>query len=165
MPVNLAPHRMGANPPRNAFTTKSATPRAMCRLRLACVHNDSLAGRWLMDSVRVDRWLCAARIFKSRTQASAACVEGHVQVNGAAVKASHLVRIDDEIHAEAPRGTVMLDVKVLSDKRLSGALARELYHDRSPPPPPRDELFPRRPMGAGRPTKQERRAVRKVRGR
>jgi ribosome-associated heat shock protein Hsp15 len=118
-----------------------------------------------MDSVRIDRWLCAARIFKSRTQASAACAGGQVNVNGAVVKASHVVRVDDEIQAEAPRGTVIVDVKMLSDKRLSAALARELYHDRSPPPPPRDELFPMRPAGAGRPTKQERRAVRRVRGR
>ncbi len=136
----------------------------MCRLRPECARNDG-GGTLLMDSIRVDRWLCAARIFKSRTQASSACAEGQVQVNGVSVKASHVLRIDDEVHAEAPRGTVVLDVKMLSDKRLSAALARELYHDRSPPPPPRDELFPMRSAGAGRPTKQERRAVRRVRGR
>jgi ribosome-associated heat shock protein Hsp15 len=118
-----------------------------------------------LESVRIDRWLCAARIFKSRTQASDACSEGLVKVNGVVVKASHLVKIADEIGAEAPRGTVVLDVKVLSDKRLSPALARELYADRSPPPPPRDELFPAREAGAGRPTKRDRRAVRRVRGR
>jgi len=118
-----------------------------------------------VDSVRVDRWLCAARIFKSRTQSGAACAGGHVRVNGAVVKASHLVKIDDEIGAEAPRGVVVLDVKGLSDKRLSPALARELYNDRSPPPPPRDELFPMRESGAGRPTKRDRRAVERIRGR
>jgi ribosome-associated heat shock protein Hsp15 len=118
-----------------------------------------------VDSVRIDRWLCAARIFKSRTQATAACTDGMVRVNGVVVKASHLVKVADEIGAEAPRGTVVLDVKVLSDRRLSAALARELYHDRSPPPPPRDELFPRREAGAGRPTKRDRRAVQRVRGR
>ena len=97
--------------------------------------------------------------------ASAACADGVVRVNGAVVKASHLVRVADEIGAEAPRGIVVLDVKALSDKRLSPALARELYHDRSPPPPPKDELFPMRDSGAGRPTKRDRRAVRRVRGR
>ena len=85
-----------------------------------------------MDSVRIDRWLSAARIFKSRSQASAACTDGLVTVNGAVVKASHMVKVADEIGAEAPRGTVVLDVKILSDKRLSPALARELYDDRSP---------------------------------
>ena len=118
-----------------------------------------------MESVRIDRWLCAARIFKSRTQASAACTDGLVKVNGVVVKASHLVKIADEIGAEAPRGTVLLDVKLLSDKRFSSLLVRELYVDRSPPPPPKDELFPMRDAGAGRPTKRDRRAVRRVRGR
>jgi ribosome-associated heat shock protein Hsp15 len=118
-----------------------------------------------VDSVRIDRWLCAARIFKSRTQAASACTEGSVRVNGVAVKASHMVKIADEIGAHAPRGVVVLDVKALSDKRLSSALARELYNDRSPPPPPKDELFPPRDAGAGRPTKRDRRAVAKVRGR
>ena len=118
-----------------------------------------------MESVRVDRWLCAARIFKSRTQASTACADGLVRVNRIVVKASHMVKIADEIDAEAPRGRVVLDIKVLSDKRLSPALARELYNDRSPPPPPKDELFPMRDAGAGRPTKRDRRAVRRVRGR
>jgi len=118
-----------------------------------------------VDSVRIDRWLCAARIFKSRTQATAACVAGCVRVNGAVVKASHMVKVTDEIGAEAPRGAVIVDVKVLSDKRLAPARARELYHDRSPPPPPRDELFPAREAGAGRPTKRDRRAVQRLRGR
>ena len=118
-----------------------------------------------MDSVRVDRWLCAARIFKSRTQSAAACTGGVVRVNGAVVKASHLVRIGDEVAAEAPRGIVVLDVKGLSDKRLSPALARELYQDRSPPPPAREELFPMREAGAGRPTKRDRREVERIRGR
>jgi ribosome-associated heat shock protein Hsp15 len=118
-----------------------------------------------VESLRVDRWLCAARLFKSRTQAASACAEGSVRVNGAVAKASYLVKVDDEVAAEAPRGTIVVDVKGLADKRLSAALARELYNDRSPPPPPKDELFPIREAGAGRPTKRERRAVARVRGR
>ncbi len=118
-----------------------------------------------MESVRVDRWLSAARLFPSRSQATTACSDGQVRVNGNVAKASHPVKVGDEIEAEAPRGTVVLDVKLLAEKRLSPALARELYHDRSPPPPPREELFPRREMGAGRPTKRDRRDVQRVRGR
>jgi ribosome-associated heat shock protein Hsp15 len=118
-----------------------------------------------VDSLRIDRWLCAARIFKSRTLASAACADGSVRVNGVVVKASHAVKVGDEIGAEAPRGIVVLDVKALSDRRLSASLARELYNDRSPPPPPREELFPSREAGAGRPTKRDRRAMSRVRGR
>jgi ribosome-associated heat shock protein Hsp15 len=118
-----------------------------------------------MELVRLDRWLSAARIFKSRTQATAACLDGEVRVNGAPAKPSHLLRIGDEITAVAPRGIVVLDVQALSDRRLSPVLARELYVDRSPPPPPKGEVFPLRERGAGRPTKVERRAVERYRGR
>jgi len=118
-----------------------------------------------VDSVRIDRWLSAARIFPSRTQATRACEDGHVRVNGAPSKASHPVKVGDEVSGSAPRGEIVLDVKKLGEKRLSPPLARELYDDRSPPPPPRDELMPSREMGAGRPTKRERRDVERYRGR
>jgi ribosome-associated heat shock protein Hsp15 len=118
-----------------------------------------------VDTVRIDRWLCASRLFQSRTQATRACDEGRVRVNGATVKASHVVRIGDEISGVAPRGPIVVDVKKLGDKRLSPPLARELYDDRSPPPPPRDDLLLGREPGAGRPTKRERREVERFRGR
>lgn len=117
-----------------------------------------------MDTVRIDKWLSASRIFQSRTQATRACDAGHVRVNGAAVKASHAVKVGDEISGTAPRGIVVVDVKKLGDKRLSPPLARELYDDRSPPPPPRDEILLGRERGAGRPTKREGRAVQRLRG-
>ena len=116
-----------------------------------------------MDSVRIDRWLSAARIYASRSQATDACVAGHVTLNGAIVRASHVVRIGDELSAHAPRGLVILKVVKLADKRLGPPLARELYEDHSPPPPPREERFPMRERGAGRPTKQERRRMERVR--
>lgn len=118
-----------------------------------------------MESVRLDRWLSAARIFKSRTQATAACDEGDVRVNGLQAKPSLALKVGDEVSAEAPRGLVVLDVRALEGRRLSAALARELYVDRSPPPPPKGEVFPLRERGAGRPTKVERRAVERFRGR
>jgi len=97
------------------------------------------------ESVRVDRWLCAARIFASRSQANAACDGGKISINGTKVKASHAVRVGDEVSGRAPRGNIVLDVLVLAEKRLSPTMARELYRDRSPPPLPRDEPFwPRR---------------------
>jgi ribosome-associated heat shock protein Hsp15 len=118
-----------------------------------------------VNTVRIDRWLSASRLFQSRTQATRACDEGRVRVNGATVKASHVVRIGDEISGVAPRGPIVVDVKKLGDKRLSPPLARELYEDRSPPPPPRDELFLGRDRGTGRPTKRDRRDVERFRGR
>lgn len=118
-----------------------------------------------MDSVRVDRWLCAARIFKSRTTAQDACTGGHVKVNERAAKASQLLRPGDRIEAAAPRGKVVLVVLALSDKRLSPPQARELYEDHSPPPEPREPLVATRERGAGRPTKAERRKTDRLRWR
>jgi ribosome-associated heat shock protein Hsp15 len=93
----------------------------------------------MADSVRVDRWLCAARLFISRTQAHAACDANRISINGVKVKASHVVRVGDEVSGKAPRGPMVVDVLALAEKRLSPSLARELYRDRSPPPPPPSE--------------------------
>jgi ribosome-associated heat shock protein Hsp15 len=116
-----------------------------------------------MDAVRIDRWLSAARIYASRSQATDACVAGQVTLNGTAVRASHMVRMGDELSAHAPRGLVILKIMKLAEKRLGPPLARELYEDHSPPPPPREELCPMRDRGAGRPTKQERRRMDRMR--
>ena len=118
-----------------------------------------------VSSVRIDQWLSATRLFKSRTLARDACVGGHVKLNGVSVKPSHPVAIGDEVRAAAPRGPVVVKVLGLSEKRLSPPLARSLYEDHSPPPPPRDEWAPRRDRGAGRPTKSDRRALARLRGR
>ncbi len=117
-----------------------------------------------VDTVRIDQWLCASRMFKSRTQAAHACDAGDVRVNGGLVRPSGLVRVGDEIRAKAPRGDIVLGVKSLATKRLSPPLARELYDDRTPPPPPETPAFAERDRGAGRPTKRERREMLWVRG-
>jgi ribosome-associated heat shock protein Hsp15 len=118
-----------------------------------------------MDQVRVDRWLCAARIFKSRTLAHDACEAGQVEVNGAEARASRAVRVGDELQAHCPRGLVILKVLGLADKRLGAELARALYEDHSPPPPPKEEPVFTRERGAGRPTKADRRALDRLRER
>lgn len=117
-----------------------------------------------MEPVRIDQFLTAARIFKSRTAAREACDGGHVKINDATVKASHDVRVGDEVRTTAPRGLVIVKVLVLASKRLSASLARALYEDHSPPPPPREERMPSRERGAGRPTKADRRALQRMRG-
>ncbi len=117
-----------------------------------------------MDAVRIDQWLVAARIFKSRTAARDACAAGHVKIDGDSIKPSHCVRVGSEVRATAPRGLVVVKILALADKRLSPPLARALYEDHSPPPPPREEWAPRRDRGAGRPTKADRRAMRRLRG-
>lgn len=76
-----------------------------------------------------------------------------------------MVKIGDEVRAFAPRGIVVLVVKGLAEKRLSAALAQLLYDDNSPPPPPKEERLAVRERGAGRPTKADRRALSRLRGR
>ena len=113
--------------------------------------------------VRVDRWLCAARLYKSRSMAQRACAGGHVKLNGVSVRASHVVRVGDWVEAVAPRGRIKVEVVGLEEKRQSPGRARELYEDHSPPPTP-DEPVVFRPRGAGRPTKADRRSMQRLRG-
>jgi ribosome-associated heat shock protein Hsp15 len=118
-----------------------------------------------LGGVRIDRWLCAARVFRSRTQANEACARGRVLVNEEPAKASREVRVGDEVRAWPERGAVVLEVRALAEKRLSAAAARELYIDHSPPPPPREPRVAVRARGAGRPTKRDRRELERLRGR
>ncbi len=118
----------------------------------------------MTDSVRLDRFLCASRLFKSRTLAQQACEANHVRVNGELARSSHLLRVGDEIRAFSPRGSIVWQVLKLADKRLGPPEARTLYEDHSPPPPPREERVAVRERGAGRPTKADRRATDRWRG-
>ncbi len=118
-----------------------------------------------MESVRIDRWLCAARVFRSRTLAARACTGGKVHVNEHGVKPHHLLRVGDEVRVTREEQIRILEVTALADKRLSAPLARDLYDDRSPPPPPREERPGLRDRGLGRPTKRDRRLLRRLRGR
>jgi ribosome-associated heat shock protein Hsp15 len=114
--------------------------------------------------LRIDRWLFAARIFPSRTQAASACTAGHVRVNDEPAKAHRTIGPGDRLHVRAPSGLRMLEVVGLSEKRLSAPLARELYIDHTPPPPPREsEPGARRERGAGHPNKRDRRLLRQLR--
>ena len=121
-------------------------------------------------AVRIDRWLCASRFFKSRSLAAEACDGGKVKVNGQTAKPHKLVRVSDEVHFSHPSGPKEVHVLALADKRGPAAQARLLYEDHSPPPPPREErgffVPPQfRPRGVGRPTKRERRETERLRGR
>ena len=119
-----------------------------------------------MASVRVDQWLWAARAFKTRSLATAACSGGHVKVNDRTAKASKLLKVGDRVEALAPGGLRIFEVVVLSSRRGPASVAQTLYEDFSPPPPPRAatpvEIAER---GAGRPTKRRRRELRRLKGR
>ena len=116
----------------------------------------------VMTEMRVDKWLWAARFFKSRTLAAAACDGGKVDVNDQGVKPSRMVRPGDRLTIGLSRIKRIVRVVAVSEQRGPGAEAAKLYDDLTPPPPPR-ELRPAqaayRPPGAGRPTKRERRQI------
>lgn len=116
------------------------------------------------SSVRIDRYLNAARIFKSRSDAQEACAAGHVKVGERAVDASHRVKVGDRVEARAPRGKVILVVLEVAEKRLGPVPARRLYEDHSPPPEPVGPDLAVRPRGLGRPTKSDRRRIARLRG-
>ncbi|OGL18816.1 MAG: RNA-binding protein S4 [Candidatus Rokubacteria bacterium RIFCSPLOWO2_12_FULL_71_22] len=119
------------------------------------------------DSVRLDRWLWAARAFKTRPLAATACDGGKVDVNDSAAKPAKPVRLGDVIRVTLGQGRRrILKVAGLDERRGSPARARALYEDLTPAEPPRSRRAapPLRPPGAGRPTKRERREIERLRG-
>lgn len=118
-------------------------------------------------AARVDSWLWAVRIYKTRSAATAACRAGHVRVNGERAKAAQPVRPGDELRVRIAGFDRILVVKQTITKRVSAPLAAAAVEDRTPPPPPRESMpfVPTRDRGAGRPTKRERRDIDRLRGR
>jgi len=117
-------------------------------------------------SVRLDRWLKAARVFKTRTQAQEACSGGRVKVNGVSVKPHKPVDVEDRIDVSFGDWTRTLVIKKLAERPVAKALARELFEDFSQPRPKLDlidrimrEGTEQRERGKGRPTKRERREI------
>ena len=114
-----------------------------------------------METARVDQWLWAVRLYKTRSAATAGCRGGHVRVNGAAAKPATPVRVGDRVEAVIHHRHRVLEVVRVIDKRVGASIAEECLVDHSPPPPPREEApsFSGRDAGAGRPTKRERRQL------
>lgn len=120
------------------------------------------------DAVRVDQWLWAVRVFKTRSNAATACRGGHVSVNGRTAKPATAVKVGDRVFVRADRRERDLEVTKLLTKRVGAALAAEHLVDHTPPPDPveasRAPLFERE-RGTGRPTKRDRRQLDQLRGR
>ena len=114
-----------------------------------------------MESTRVDRWLWAVRLFKTRSMATEACRAGHVRINDVRAKPASTVRVGDVVAARAAGRDRIAEVVKVIDTRVGAPLAAECLIDRSPPPPPRDETAPFgvRDPGTGRPSKRDRRKL------
>ena len=117
------------------------------------------------ESVRIDKWLWAVRLYKSRSLAAEACRAGHVKIGGKSVKPSRDVRAGEEITVFA--GRVLRTVKVMAplDQRVGAKLVGQFLDDLTPPEEyarAREEALEARvhfPTGFGRPTKKQRRQM------
>lgn len=114
---------------------------------------------------RVDAWLWAVRLYKTRTAATDAAKAGHIRINGDRAKPAQKVRVGDTVRAVTDREHTLV-VRKLIVKRVGAAVAAEALTDLTPPLPPREEraLDVSRERGAGRPTKRDRRAIERLRG-
>ncbi|MDK6259098.1 MULTISPECIES: RNA-binding S4 domain-containing protein [Corynebacterium] len=116
--------------------------------------------------VRIDVWVWAVRLIKTRSAAGQACRAGHVKLNGASVKPAQQVVPGDRVRVWANHHEVDVEVTATVRTRVSAPVARSCYIDHTPPPPPKEILasMPVRDRGAGRPTKKERRELDRLRG-
>ncbi len=124
----------------------------------------------LEQSIRLDKWLKIARIFKTRSQATKACDEGEVKINGEKAKAAKPLKPGDKLTIKVHNHYRELEVLDISFKSISAKKARELYREEQKQKMPEEDLdlirlikksvikFP------GRPTKKERRNLMKIRG-
>ena len=121
-------------------------------------------------SVRVDKWLWAVRVYKTRTAATSACTSGRVKVNDEPAKPATKIVVGDLIEARRGDHLVVYRVAGLVEKRIGAKLVPKCVEDLSPPKPKRSDPILAPPGGArargdGRPTKKERRDIDRLRGR
>ncbi|BBD44316.1 MAG: RNA-binding S4 domain-containing protein [Petrimonas sp.] len=116
-----------------------------------------------MNEVRIDKWMWAVRIFKTRTVALDACKKGRVLIDNVSVKPSRMIRVGDVVQVRKPPVTFSFKVLGLSDKRMGAKLVPQFMENVTPPE--QYEIlelnkisgFVDRQRGTGRPTKKERR--------
>ena len=114
---------------------------------------------------RIDKYLWAVRLFKSRSSASEACRKGKVIISGNPVKPSHNIAENDIIIIRKPPVTYTYKVKCLLENRVGAKLVSNYLEDITPEDeknkikPESGNFFGYRPRGTGRPTKRERREI------
>ena len=116
------------------------------------------------DETRIDKWLCAVRLVKTRPMATQLCEGGHVRVNGIAAKPSTKVRTGDVVHALIATRERIVEVVRPIEARVGAPEAVTCYIDNSPPPVVR-EIAPgiKAVRGEGRPSKRLRRELIRMR--
>jgi ribosome-associated heat shock protein Hsp15 len=129
-------------------------------------------GKQNMTSVRIDKWLWAARFFKTRSLASRACELGRIQSNGQPAKAARDVRIGDMLRVTNDGGDFEVEVLLLSDVRGPASVAQTLYRETETSRELRLKVAAERKamrqfeeLPAGRPSKRDRQKIIQFRGR
>lgn len=118
-----------------------------------------------MEQARIDKWLWAARIFKTRSLAADACKKGHVTVGGIQLKPSRTIKAGDTVSVRKPPITYSFRVLQAIEKRVGAKLIPEILENVTAPEQlellemNRISGFVGRARGTGRPTKKDRRAI------
>ena len=115
------------------------------------------------DETRIDRWLCAVRLVKTRPLATRLCEGGHVLVNGSPVKPSTKVRAGNRVEALIADRKRIVEVMRPIESRVGAAVAATCYVDHSPPVVPDPGPVVRLVRGEGRPSKRLRRELARLR--
>jgi len=125
-----------------------------------------------MTTVRIDKWLWAARFFKTRSLAAKACELGRIQSNNQPAKASRDVRVGDMLHVTNAGGDFQVEVLCLAEVRGSASVAQTLYRETEESKEMRLKVAAERKamrqfeeLPAGRPSKRDRRRIIQFRGR
>lgn len=118
-----------------------------------------------MTEVRIDKWLWAVRIYKTRSKATDACKAGRVTMDGKLVKPSRMVAVGDIIDVRKENYNLQFEVKEVLEKRVGAKLVEHYMIDLTPEEEyhkfdlVKSGNFEYRDRGAGRPTKRERREI------
>lgn len=118
-----------------------------------------------MDEARIDKWLWAARIFKTRSIAVNACKNGRVTIEGVCVKPSRMVKVGETVSVRKPPITYSFRILKTIEMRVGAKLLPEIYENVTAPEQyellemTRISGFVDRARGTGRPTKKDRRSL------
>lgn len=118
-----------------------------------------------MEEARIDKWLWASRIFKTRSIAADACKNGRVTIQGVTVKPSRMVKVGETVSVRKPPITYSFRILKTIEQRVGAKLLPEIYENVTAPEQyellemTRISGFVDRARGTGRPTKKERRSL------
>jgi ribosome-associated heat shock protein Hsp15 len=124
------------------------------------------------SAMRIDKWLWAARFYKTRSIASDAVEGGHVEMNGERAKPSKQVKAGDELRIRVNQNTFVVHVRGLAERRGPASEAKQLYEETAESRVERERLAEQRRLApspsydeGGRPTKRDRRDMSRVKRR